>query len=70
MTVIVPQVVHLIAERWGVDEVAATREFLTSRTYAVLEDEHTGVWHYSPETLFLMLEGERESGYVTFPEGA
>lgn len=70
MTVIVPDVIHLIAERRHLDEVTATRAFLSSRTYAALEDEYTGVWHYSPETLYLMFAGELDSGYVTFPEGA
>ena len=68
MTVIVPDVVHLISERLGLGEVEATRAFVESRTYAALEDEQTKVWHFSAETLFLMFEGERENGYVTFPE--
>lgn len=70
MTVIVPDVVRLICERQGADEVAALRMFLESRTYAALEDEGTKVWHFSPETLYLMLEGEQATGYVTFPEEA
>lgn len=68
MTVIVPGVVSLICERQGVDEVAAVRMFLESRTYAALEDEETKVWHFSPETLYQMFVGEREAGYVAFPE--
>lgn len=70
MTIIVPGVVQLIVERQGLDEADATRAFLGSRTYAALEDEATGVWHFSPETLFLMFSGEQETGRVAFPEEA
>ncbi len=70
MAVIVPDVVRLICERQGLGEVDAVRMLLESRTYAALEDEETKVWHFSPETLYLMLTGEQETGYVTFPEEA
>ena len=70
MTVIVPDVVQLIAERWGLGEIDATRLFLESRTYAALEDEATDVWHFSPETIYLMFASEQETGRVSFPEEA
>ena len=68
MALIVPDVVQLICERQGLDETSAVRLFVESRTYAALEDERTKVWHFSPETLYLMFVGEQETGYVSFPE--
>lgn len=70
MAVIVPDVVSLICERQDEGELEALRAFIESRTYAVLEDEETKVWHFSAETLYAMFAGERETGYVAFPEEA
>ena len=35
-----------------------------------MAQEGIGVWHFSPETLYLMFSGELETGRVTFPEEA
>lgn len=69
LILIVPQVVGLIVQNCGLDEMTATTLFYKSRVYALLEQEETKMWHYSPLTLFNMYNEERETGNITFPEG-
>ena len=69
LILIVPQVVGLIVQNCGLDEMTATTLFYKSRVYALLEQEETKLWHYSPLTLFNMYNEERETGDITFPEG-
>ena len=69
LILIVPQIVGLIVQNCGLDEVTATMLFYKSRVYALLEQEDTKLWHYSPLTLFNMYNEERETGDITFPEG-
>ena len=66
--VIVPEVVNRIAESYSCDEVAATEEFYASKVYALLEQEETKLWHFSPLTLFNMYDEERNTGSFSFPE--
>lgn len=65
---IVPEIVHLITENYPYDEVRATEEFYRSQVYALLEQENTKVWHFSPMTLFNMFDEEKKSGIFTVPE--
>lgn len=65
---IVPEIVHLIAENYLCDEVKATEEFYRSRVYSLLEQEDTKLWHFSPLTLFNMFDEERKTGDFTIPE--
>ncbi|MBR2300889.1 MAG: hypothetical protein IKA41_02940 [Bacteroidaceae bacterium] len=69
LILIVPQVVGLIVKNCGLDEMTATTLFYKSRVYALLEQEETKMWHYSPLTLFNMYNEERETGNIMFPEG-
>lgn len=69
LILIVPQVTGLIAENYGLDEVTAAREFYDSKVYALLEQEETKLWHFSPLTLFNMFDEERKTDTITFPEG-
>ena len=39
--IIVPEIVHRIAENYSCGEVAATEEFYASKVYALLEQEET-----------------------------
>jgi len=64
----IPQVVHLIAERHSLSEDEAVRRFYDSRLYELLEDEQTKLWHYSPLMLFTMYDEEINTGEITFPE--
>lgn len=66
--VIVPEVVHRIAESYSCDEVAATEKFYASKVYALLEQEETKMWHFSPLTLFNMYDEEQKTGNFSFPE--
>ncbi len=69
LILIVPQVVSLIAQRCGLDEIGAAQAFYASDVYALLEQEELKLWHYSPLTLFHMFDEERTTGKITFPEG-
>ena len=69
LVLIVPQVIGLLVENYGVDEVTATIDFYESRVYSLLEQEDTKLWHLSPLTIFNMYDEERKTGNITFPEG-
>lgn len=69
LVLIVPKVIGLIVQNYGLDEVTATRSFYESRVYSLLEREDTKLWHLSPLTLFNMYDEERKTGNITFPEG-
>ena len=68
MGVLVEQVVHLITEHCAYDELAASNAFYNSEVYALLEQEETKLWHFSPLTLFHMFDEEQKTGRFTLPE--
>ena len=68
MGILVPQVIRLITENYAYDEMTATNEFYSSNLYALLEQEDTKLWHFSPLTLFNMFDEEKRTGSFTFPE--
>lgn len=70
MGVLVPQIICLIIENYSYDEVAATNEFYGSALYALLEQEDTKLWHFSPLTLFNMFDEEKKTGSFELPEEA
>ena len=70
LSVIVPPVVELIAERKGISETAATDSFYRSTVYARLSDETSKLWHYSAETLYAMYDDEISGRALEFPEEA
>lgn len=70
LTLLIPQVIHLITENYPYDELTASREFYESEVYSFLEQEDTKLWHFSPLTLFNMFDEEKKSGTFTFPEEA
>jgi hypothetical protein len=70
LSVIVPPVVELIAERKGIAETAATESFYRSTVYARLSDETSKLWHYSAETLYTMYDDEVSGRAIEFPEEA
>ena len=69
LMLLVPQVIKLIIENYGISEQEATDKFYSSRVYSLLEDEETKMWHYSALTLFNIYDEERKTGKITFPEG-
>ena len=68
LILIVPQIVHLIAENYRLDETEAATIFYQSKVYESLEQEDTKLWHLSPRTIFNMFDEERKTGRFTFPE--
>lgn len=70
LTLIVPQVVHLITENYPYDEITAAVEFYNSGVYSLLEEEDTKLWHLSAAALFAMFDEEKSTGNLTVPEEA
>lgn len=68
MGVLVPQVIHLITKNYSYDEMTAANEFYGSDLYALLEQEDTKLWHFSPLTLFNMFDEEKKTGSFEIPE--
>ena len=68
MGILVPQIIRLIVENYVYDEITAANEFYASDLYALLEQEDTKLWHFSPLTLFNMFDEEKKTGSFTFPE--
>lgn len=68
MGILVEQIVHLIAENGAYDEVTAANEFYNSKVYALLEQENTKLWHFSPFTLFNLFITEKKTGTFELPE--
>ena len=70
MGLLVEQIVHLITENYAYDEMIASNEFYNSKVYALLEQEDTKLWHFSPLTLFNMFDEEKKTGSFELPEEA
>lgn len=68
LVLIVPEVVGLIVQEHGLNEVTATRAFYESKVYSLLEQEDTKLWHLSPLALFNMYDEEQKTGNITFLE--
>ena len=69
LVLIVPQIIGLIVENHGLDEVTASKKFYESKVYSLLEEETAKLWHFSPLTIFNMYDEEEKTGNITFPEG-
>lgn len=67
-TAIVPQVIDLIMKNDGLGDIKAVEKFYDSKTYEVLSDVQTDVWHLSPLTIYNMWKHELETGDLIFPE--
>lgn len=68
LSIISSQTIELISKNMGKDEIKAAEDFYASDVYALLEDESTKVWHFSPLTLFNMFEEEATTGIFVIPE--
>jgi len=68
--VVSPAVVGALAQMNGGDETKAFESYYTSHVYAVLSDEATKVWHFSPQLLAHLVDEECKTGRVEFPEEA
>ncbi len=40
----------------------------SSQLYALLEQEETKMWYYSPQMLLHLLEGEKKTGKIALPQ--
>ena len=65
---IIPQVIDLIISKGKKDEISAIDAFYSSKTYQLLSNEETKMWHYSPLTLYMIWKEEQETGNIIFPE--
>lgn len=65
---LIPQIVDLIVNKEGFDNISAMNEFYHSKTYEMLSKEETKMWHFSPMTVYSMWKHEKETGEVVFPE--
>ena len=67
---LVPQILELIMEAYGVDIEKAVEMLYSSELFETLEDEKTKLWHLSAHALFEMFQEEQETGEITWPEEA
>ncbi len=65
---LIPQIVALIVDKEGLDDIEALNEFYQSKVYDLLSKEETKIWHYSPMTIYMMWKHEKETNEVVFPE--
>lgn len=65
---LIPQIVSLIIDKERVDEDTALNLFYESKTYDLLSNEDTKMWHYSPLMIYHIWKSEKETGEVTYPE--
>lgn len=56
------QVVSMIIEKYGINEMEAIKNFITSETYQMLIDVETEVYKMSPRIVFDMWESEKVTG--------
>lgn len=66
--VLIPQIISLIEEKDGLDELTSLNEFYESKVYDLLSKEETKIWHYSALTIYMMWKSEKQFGEVIFPE--
>ncbi|CDD92698.1 putative uncharacterized protein [Coprobacillus sp. CAG:826] len=65
---LVPQIVDLIVQKEGMDDISAMNAFYQSKTYELLTKEETKMWHFSPLTIYTMWKHEKQTGKILFPE--
>ena len=55
-------VIRRIIDKYSMDPMKATREFLTSETHRMLEDADLAMWEFSERAVFEMWETEKITG--------
>ncbi len=70
LTLLVPQVIEQIVQKYNVGEIEATDMLYKSELYSLLEVEETKLWHFSPQLLLSLYDEEKTTGKITFPEEA
>ncbi len=66
--ILIPQVIDLIMKNESIDDIEALNTFYKSKTYDLLSNEETKLWHYSPLMLYSIWKSETETGDVILPE--
>ena len=70
LAIIVPPIIELITKNSNITETQAISLFYRSKLYKELADENSKLWHYSPLTLYTMLQDELLTGNYDYPEEA
>ena len=70
LAIIVPEITSLITKNSNITETQAISLFYRSKLYRELADENSKLWHYSPLTLYTMLQDELLTGHYDYPEEA
>ena len=68
LPVISEDIVKMIASKRQIAEKDAIKLLYTSKLYATLEQEDTIVWQYSTPMIYSLLEQERNSGMISYPD--
>lgn len=67
--ILVPQIIDIIIKKEKMIEDKALVCFYISKTYKLLSNEESKLWHYSPLTLYEIWKNEYKTGELTLPEG-
>jgi hypothetical protein len=61
-------IVELLIEERKMLLQDALEHLYSSQLYALLEEEETKMWYYSPQMLLHLLEDEKATGKLTLPQ--
>jgi len=61
-------IAELLIEKRKMSLQNALEFIYSSQLYALLEQEETKMWHYSPQMLLHLLENEKSTGELTLPQ--
>ncbi len=67
--ILVPQIIDIIVQKEKMVEDEALVRFYLSKTYKLLSNEESKLWHYSPLTLYEIWKNEYKTGELVLPEG-
>ncbi|MFQ8665613.1 hypothetical protein [Anaerostipes caccae] len=56
------EVIKMITEKYGFEQMQALRIFLNSETYKLLSDAELEMWEFGPAAIFDMWENEKITG--------
>ena len=70
LALLTPEITALITKNSNITETQAISHFYRSKLYKELANESSKLWHYSPLTLYTMLQDELLTGSYDYPEEA
>lgn len=65
---VIPKIIDLIMSNDGLSDIKSLETFYHSKTFELLSNIETGLWHLSPLTIYNMWKAEKETGLIKFPE--